>query len=196
MSRSPGLPPGARCYQRETNGHFSCDDDEISIEIQALGLDQEKGWLSKPGWKGREWLQLRGKMGDITSKGHVLTSISHMPSFPSSFLCFSPSLLHISSPIHPPLSTSSSDLYCPKLYGGLLALIVQFSSVQSLSHVRLFATPWTAARQVSLSITNSRSTNSRNYLFLELLKSLSIKACWPGKSHGWRSLVGCSLWGR
>ena len=35
--------------------------------------------------------------------------------------------------------------------------IVQFSSVQSLSHVWLFATPWTAARQASLSITNSRS---------------------------------------
>ena len=33
-----------------------------------------------------------------------------------------------------------------------------FSSVQSLSHVRLFATPWTAARQASLSITNSRSS--------------------------------------
>ena len=33
----------------------------------------------------------------------------------------------------------------------------QFSSVQSLSHVRLFATPWTAARQASLSITNSQS---------------------------------------
>ena len=31
----------------------------------------------------------------------------------------------------------------------------QFSSVQSLSHVWLFVTPWTAARQVSLSITNS-----------------------------------------
>ena len=33
---------------------------------------------------------------------------------------------------------------------------VQFSSVQSLSRVRLFATPWIAARQASLSITNSR----------------------------------------
>ena len=30
-----------------------------------------------------------------------------------------------------------------------------FSSVQSLNHVRLFATPWTAAHQASLSITNS-----------------------------------------
>ena len=34
----------------------------------------------------------------------------------------------------------------------------QFSSVQSLSRVRLFATPWIAARQASLSITNSRSS--------------------------------------
>ena len=34
----------------------------------------------------------------------------------------------------------------------------QFSSVQSLCHVRLFATPWIAGRQASLSITNSRSS--------------------------------------
>ena len=37
-------------------------------------------------------------------------------------------------------------------------LSVQFSSVQSLSHVRLFGTPWIAAHQASLSITNSRSS--------------------------------------
>ena len=42
-------------------------------------------------------------------------------------------------------------------------------SVQSFSHVRLFATPWTAARQASLSITNSRS----------LLKFMSIKSVMP-----------------
>ena len=35
---------------------------------------------------------------------------------------------------------------------------VQFSSVQSLSRVRLFANPWIAARQASLSITNSWSS--------------------------------------
>ena len=34
----------------------------------------------------------------------------------------------------------------------------QFSSVQSLSHVQFFATPWTVARQASLSITNSWSS--------------------------------------
>ena len=39
-----------------------------------------------------------------------------------------------------------------------LYLINQFSSVQSLSHVRLFVTPWISARQASLSITNSWSS--------------------------------------
>ena len=42
-----------------------------------------------------------------------------------------------------------------------------FSSVQSLSHVRLFATPWTAGRQASLSITNSRSL--RKLMSIELV---------------------------
>ena len=44
-----------------------------------------------------------------------------------------------------------------------------FSSVQSFSHVRLFATPWTAARQASLSITSSQS----------LLKLMSIESVMP-----------------
>ena len=37
-----------------------------------------------------------------------------------------------------------------------LIIIIQFSSVQSLSSVRLFATPWIAAHHASLSITNSQ----------------------------------------
>ena len=36
--------------------------------------------------------------------------------------------------------------------------VYTFSSVQSLSRVRLFATPWIASRQASLSITSSRSS--------------------------------------
>ena len=39
----------------------------------------------------------------------------------------------------------------------LAQVLLQFSSVQSLSHVHLFATPWTEACQASLSITNSHS---------------------------------------
>ena len=40
-------------------------------------------------------------------------------------------------------------------WGGLTNSWEKFTSVQSLSHVRLFATPWIAACQASLSITNS-----------------------------------------
>ena len=48
--------------------------------------------------------------------------------------------------------------------------VCTFSSFQSLSHVPVSATPWTAARQASLSITNSQS----------LLKLMSIKSrCHP-----------------
>ena len=43
----------------------------------------------------------------------------------------------------------------------------QFSSVQSLSHLHLFVTPWTAACQASLSITNSRSL--LKLMFIELV---------------------------
>ena len=46
---------------------------------------------------------------------------------------------------------------------------VQFSSVQSLSHFQLFATPWTAALQASLSITNSQ----------RILKLISIESVMP-----------------
>ena len=46
---------------------------------------------------------------------------------------------------------------------------VQFSSVQSLSHVQLFAVPWTAALQASLSIANSQS----------LLKLMSVESVMP-----------------
>ena len=51
-------------------------------------------------------------------------------------------------------------------------MLLQFSSVQSLSSVRLFVTPWTAAGQGSLSITNSQSS----------LKLMSIESMMPS-SH-------------
>ena len=44
------------------------------------------------------------------------------------------------------------------LWISILRCSVQFSSVQSLSRVRLFGTPWIAARPASLSITNSHSS--------------------------------------
>ena len=65
----------------------------------------------------------------------------------------------------------------------LLFPSVQFSSVQSLSHVQLFVTPWTAACQASLSVTNSQRlhklmsiTNSQR-----LHKLMSIESVMPSK---------------
>ena len=65
--------------------------------------------------------------------------------------------------------------HCGEEYGGSLKTTIwpsnptpghQFSSLQSLSHVQLFVTPWTAAPQASLSITNYQS----------LLKLMSIES--------------------
>ena len=50
-----------------------------------------------------------------------------------------------------------------------MSLYIQFSSVQSLSSVQLFATPWTAACQASMAITNSWS----------LHKLMSIESVMP-----------------
>ena len=62
------------------------------------------------------------------------------------------------------------DIYTFPLHP--ISLHSLFSSVQLISHVRLFATPWTAARQASLSITNSWSS----------LKLKSIESVMPS-SH-------------
>ena len=59
-----------------------------------------------------------------------------------------------------------------RLRDTVLKAYISFSSVQSLSRVRLFPTLWIAARQASLSITNSRSS----------LRLTSIKSVMPS-SH-------------
>ena len=58
---------------------------------------------------------------------------------------------------------------CPFSFFLRMFVIELFSSVQSLSRVQLFATPWTVAGQASLSITNSQS----------LLKFMSIELVMP-----------------
>ena len=96
--------------------------------------------------------------------------------------------------------------------------------MKSLSHVRLLATPWTAAYQALPSMGFSRqeywsgvplpslmiisrsshvAANGIISLFFLWLSSIPLqRRQWhptpvllPGKSHGWRSLVGCSPWG-
>ena len=76
------------------------------------------------------------------------------------------------SPLQGIIPTQGSNPDLPHCRCIVYQLGHQFSSVQLLSHVRLFATPWIAAHQASLSITNSRS----------LLKLMSIELVMPS-SH-------------
>ena len=69
------------------------------------------------------------------------------------------------------------SLMCPNIFQAKNTDLNQFSSVQLLSCVQLFETPWTGAQQASLSIINSRS----------LLKLMSIESVMPS-SH----LILCS----
>ena len=76
------------------------------------------------------------------------------------------------TPYHPPSPSLSHLDYCflfPSSRQRLILSVSPFSSVQSLSRVRLFVTPWTAACQASLSVTN----------FWSLLKLMSIESVTP-----------------
>ena len=74
------------------------------------------------------------------------------------------------------ISNENINIYPYNLFFLLFWFLIKSNllnvSVQSLSHVRFFATPWTAARQASLSITNS----------LSLHKLMSIESMMPS-SH-------------
>ena len=87
----------------------------------------------------------------------VVMPSSRRPSRPRDQTCIS-CISCIDRQIHYCWATREANVY-----------LTQFSSVQSLSHVWLFATPCTAAHQASLSITNSRS----------LLKLMSIELVMP-----------------
>ena len=71
-----------------------------------------------------------------------------------------------------PVSVPRDQIFVSRHCSPIKETKAPFSSVLSLSHVRLFATRWTAARQASLSITNSQS----------LLKLMSIELVMPS-SH-------------
>ena len=64
--------------------------------------------------------------------------------------------LSITQPLSSNIGSKKQQLFCQS-WSYHWIICVTTVSVQSLSRVRLFATPWTAARQASLSITNSRN---------------------------------------
>ena len=61
------------------------------------------------------------------------------------------------------------EVFRDSVHGVSISIHIQFNSVQLLCRVQLFVTPWMAAHQVFLSITNSRS----------LLKLMSIESVMP-----------------
>ena len=78
------------------------------------------------------------------------------------------------------VSFSAHTPHVPPVY-------LQFSSVQSLSRVRLFATPWITARQASLSITNSQSslrlTPSSRWCHPAISSSVYLQECYLGRDN-------------
>ena len=102
----------------------------------------------------------------VTLKNHLLPFYKHTHVF-----LVIPYLA--SSAIHPNINVFSLYIILSLQDSVLLInsyyLIFKFTGVQSLSHVWLFATPWTAAPQASLSITNSQS----------LCKLMSIESVMP-----------------
>ena len=91
-------------------------------------------------------------------------------------------LILLLPPLSPPLHTNVCNVWWQNsgqplvwrtvYHRGMSPLTEGISSVQSLSHIQLFVTPWCAARQASLSITNSWS----------LLKLMSIESKMPAIS--------------
>ena len=110
-----------------------------------------KDLLSHPwsNWSEVSWpCSARGR---LIPTGQLGTGSMGQPSCSLFVLtCLGPSLC--------PLFLSAGSLLSFLLILASPSLISQFSSVQSLSRVRLFAVPWIAARQASLSITNSQSS--------------------------------------
>ena len=105
----------------------------------------------------------------------IQTASSNGTNCPSNFLC-SYSVFLVCDSIQDHGCTYLLDLLCPCRFGPVSQLlhsmklaILKDQSIQSLSCVRLFATPWTAVYQASLSITNSQS----------LLKLMSIESVMP-----------------
>ena len=83
-------------------------------------------------------------------------------------------ILYIKLHLSKPFVDGHLNLYIPSIswLQYCASVNIQFSSVELLSRVWLFVTPWITARQASLSITNSWS----------LLKPMSIKSVMPS-SH-------------
>ena len=163
------LPASESCPMTQL---FPWGDQSTGVSASASVLPKNTQDWSLLGWTGLIFLQ---------SKGLSKSLLQHHSSKPSILQHSAFSTVQIS---YPYMTTGKTialtrqtfvGKVMPLLFNMLSSLVVTFlprSSVQSLSRVWLFATPWNTARQASLSITNSRS----------LPKLMSIESLMPS-SH-------------
>ena len=115
--------------------------ERIYLQCKRPGISP---WITKIPWR-REWLRtLVFLSGDSMDRGARWTIVHGVAKRRTEQLTVTIIIMNRGSSFIPLL--------------GIYFSTVQFSSVQSLSRVRLFATPWIAACQASLSITNSQSS--------------------------------------
>ena len=109
---------------------------------------------ARPRYYKKRYLQTNKSYKDMMQKSlakHRDTSFHCTSTYCTSLICF-----YKSKVCGNRAWSNSMGINFPTAFSHFVFLC-QFSSVQSLSHVRLFATPWIAVRQASLSITNSWS---------------------------------------
>ena len=108
-----------------------------------------------PSWEGQEWHFRQGQVVWTLPRGVSLTGTSDMAWAQTSH--------HpLSIPLCPSMFTKNTRQPVKHSLRPLQRKAVQFSSVQFVSCVRLFATPWAAECQASLSIAISRSDYSNS----------------------------------
>ena len=140
------------------------NDTGIAISVSALSEPFREG--SSGGWSPVAWTTWRSRGG----VGGLLGQLAHEPMWQNSarvyfcqdFLLFVIIIILQLSGGIPPIFSE----FCKYTVHCISFIYFYFSSVQSLNPVWFFVTPWTAAHQASLSITNSRS----------LLKLMSIES--------------------
>ena len=143
----PGLSGGRR--QQPIGGHFFASREEW-VAVTATG---GRSGQSRPAL-------LPVRVCSVDPSPYAVQRVPGSPGGPglgwghfSTVLCSRG--IHVPAGLSPGPESSLWGLTKPGSHSCFGEIMGKFSSVQSLSRLRLFATPWTAARQASLSITNS-----------------------------------------
>ena len=161
----PSIFPSIRAFSNESALHISWPK-YWSFSYRISPSNEKSGLISFR----MSWFDLFAFQGTLKSlRQHHSSKASVLPCS----LLYSPTHIHTWLQENPKLSLL--EKYKSKPKWGIISRwseSVQFSSVQSLSRVRLLAIPWITAHQASLSI-----TNSRNSLRLTSIESVIPSSC-------------------